>query len=111
MQTCIFSGREPFNEVVTYAVVDQGDEGLLAALHAYRQWEQAALFTKQEITHKQSQLAFQSIKMVEWKEALCSANAYERIAKQLKNHIPWGTNEETAIGEVIPHLKKKTYTH
>ena len=49
--------------------------------------------------------------MVEWKEALCSANAYERIAKQLKNHIPWGTNEETAIGEVIPHLKKKTYTH
>ena len=49
--------------------------------------------------------------MVEWKEALCSANAYERIAKELKNHVPWGTTEQTAIGEVIPHLKKKTYMH
>ena len=49
--------------------------------------------------------------MVEWKEALCSANAYERIAKQLKNHVLWGTTEETAISEVIPCLKKKTYTH
>ena len=58
MQTCIFSGREPFTKTVTYTVVDQGDEGLLATLHAFRQWEQAALFTKQEIACKQSQLSF-----------------------------------------------------
>ena len=75
MQAHIFSGREPFTETVTYAIVDQEDEALLAALHAFRQWEQAALFTIQEIAHKQSQLAFQNIKIVEWKEALCSANA------------------------------------
>ena len=111
VQACIFSGREPFNEAVTYAVIDQEDEGLLATLHAYRQWEQVALFTKQKIICKQSQLAFQSIKMVEWKEVLCTTNAYKQIAKQMKNHVLWGTMEETAISEVIPHLKKKTYTH
>ena len=61
MQAHIFLGRELFTETVTYAIVDQEGRALLVALHAYRQWEQAALFTKQEIAYKQSQLAFQSV--------------------------------------------------
>ena len=34
-QTCLFSGREPFAEAVTYATANLGDEATLAALHAY----------------------------------------------------------------------------
>ena len=48
-QNCLFSGRGPFTEAVTYATSDLGDEGLLAALHAYHHWEQEEMFTTQRI--------------------------------------------------------------
>ena len=44
-QSCLFSGREPFTEAVIYTTTNLGDEGLLAALHAYCQWEKEELFT------------------------------------------------------------------
>ena len=49
--------------------------------------------------------------MVEWKDALKSMDAYERIAMEMRDHVPWGAREQAAIGQVIPHLKKRTYTH
>ena len=110
-QSCLFSGREPFTEAVTYTTSDLGDEALLAALHAYCHWETVELFTVQEIAHLNSQRAFQCIKLMEWKEALKSADAYTRIVKEMETHIPWGAREQTAIGQVIPHLKKCTYMH
>ena len=48
---------------------------------------------------------------MEWKEALKSADVYDRIAKEMETHVPWGGREQTAIGKVIPHLKKHTYMH
>ena len=110
-QSCLFSGREPFTEAITYATANLGDEGLLAALHAYHQWEKEELFTVQEITCLNSQRAFQHIKMVEWKDALKSTDAYERITEEMRDHVPWGAREQMAIGQVIPHLKKCTYMH
>src|SRR5580692_7839848 len=50
-QQHLFSGREPFTDAVTWAIMDQGDEPLLATLHAYRQWEQAVFFTQQEMAN------------------------------------------------------------
>ena len=110
-QSHLFSGREPFTKAITYATSDLGDEALLAALHAYHHWEKEEIFTVQEITCLNSQRAFQCIKLMEWKEALKSADAYDRIAEQMRDHIPWGAREQTAIGQVIPCLKKHTYTH
>ena len=49
--------------------------------------------------------------MVEWKDTLKSADAYERIAEEIRDHVPWGAREQTAIGQVIPCLKKHTYMH
>ena len=48
---------------------------------------------------------------MEWKEALKSMDAYDRIAEQMQDHVPWGAREQTAIGQVIPCLKKRTYMH
>ena len=110
-QSPFFSGREPFTEAITYATSDLGDEALLATLHAYHHWEKEEIFTVQEIAYLNSQRAFQCIKLMEWKEALKSADAYDRIAEQMRNHVPWGAREQTAIGQVIPHLKKHTYIH
>ena len=83
----------------------------LAALHAYHQWEKEELFTVQEIACLNSQRAFQHIKLMEWKEALKTADVYDRIAEEIRDHVPWGAREQTAIGQVIPHLKKCTYMH
>ena len=85
-------------EAITYTTTDLGDEGLLATLYAYHQWEKEELFTVQEITCLNSQRAFQCIKMVEWKDALKSTDAYERIAEEMRDHVPWGAREQTAIG-------------
>ena len=110
-QSHLFSGREPFTEAVTYATSDLGDKALLATLHAYCHWEKEELFTVQEITCLNSQRAFQYIKLMEWKKALKSADAYDRIAKEMETHVLWGAREQTAIGQVIPCLKKCTYMH
>ena len=110
-QTCLFSGREPFAEAVTYTTTSLGDEATLAALHAYCTWEKEELFTVQEITCLNSHRAFQCIKLMEWKEALKTTDAYDRIAEEMRNYVPWGATEQTAIGKVIPHLKKHTYMH
>ena len=95
---------------VTYTTTNLGDEATLAALHAYCQWEKEELFTVQEIACLNSQRAFQCIKLMEWKEALKTADAYDRVAEEMKDHIPWGAREQTAIGQVIHHLRKHTYT-
>ena len=110
-QNCLFSGREPFTEAVTYTTSDLGDEGLLATLYAYCCWQQDEMFTNQQIACLNSQKAFQHIKMLEWREALIDANAYERVAKEMETHMPWGAQKQEAIGQVIPHLKKCTYMH
>ena len=87
-QSCLFSGREPFSKAVTYATSDLGDEALLAALHAYCHWEKEELFTVQEIACLNSQRAFQHIKLMEWKEVLKTADAYDRIEKEMETHVP-----------------------
>ena len=33
------------------------------------------------------------------------------VAKEMETHVPWGAKEQAAIGQIIPHLKKHTYTH
>ena len=86
-QNHLFSGREPFTEAITYATSNLGDEGLLAALQAYCHWEQDEMFTNQQIAHLNSQKAFKCIKMLEWREALINANAYERVAKEMETHV------------------------
>ena len=48
---------------------------------------------------------------MEWKEALKTADAYDRITTEIKDHVPWGAKEQAAIGQVIPHLRKHTYMH
>ena len=83
-----------------------GDKATLAALHAYHQWEKEELFTVQEFACLNSQRAFQCIKLMEWKEALNTADAYDRITMEMKDHVPWGEREQTAIGQVIPYLRK-----
>ena len=75
-------------EAVTYATSDLGDEALLATLYAYCHWETAELFTVQEIACLNSQRAFQCIKLIEWKEALKSADVHTRIVKEMETHIP-----------------------
>ena len=87
-QNHLFSGRELFTKVVTYATSNLGDEGLLAALHAYCHWEQEEMFTTQHITHLNSQKAFQHIKMLEWREALINTNTYDRVVKEMETHVP-----------------------
>jgi hypothetical protein len=106
-QQRLFSGREPFTDAVTWAVTDQGDEPLLAALHAYRQWEQAVFFTQQEMTNLQLKLSFQKIKQVEWMGALQEANAFKRIEKDMKNHVPWGEREKIALQQIFPQSQKQ----
>src|SRR5580692_4578754 len=106
-QQRLFSGREPFTDAVTWAVTDQGDEPLLAALHAYRQWEQAVFFTQQEMTNLQLKLSFQKIKQVEWMGALQEANAFKHIEKEMKNHVPWGEREKVALQQIFPQSEKQ----
>jgi hypothetical protein len=106
-QQRLFSGREPFTDAVTWAVTDQGDEPLLAALHAYRQWEQAVFFTQQEMTNLQLKLSFQKIKQVEWMGALQEANAFKRIERQMKSHVPWGEREKVALQQIFPQSEKQ----
>jgi hypothetical protein len=106
-QQRLFSGREPFTDAVTWAVTDQGDEPLLAALHAYRQWEQAVFFTQQEMTNLQLKLSFQKIKQVEWLGALQEANAFKRIEKDMRNHVPWGEREKVALHQIFPQSQKQ----
>jgi hypothetical protein len=106
-QQRLFSGREPFTDAVTWAVTDQGDEPLLAALHAYRQWEQAVFFTQQEMTNLQLKLSFQKIKQIEWMGALQEANAFKRIEKDMKNHVPWGEREKVALQQIFPQSQKQ----
>src|SRR5580692_3626851 len=96
-QQRFFSGREPFTDAVTWAVTDQGDEPLLAALHTYHQWEQAVFFTQQEMTNLQLKLSFQKIKQVEWMGTLQEANAFKCIEKDMRNHVPWGEREKVAL--------------
>ena len=48
---------------------------------------------------------------MEWKEALKTADAYNRIVEEMKDHVLWGAREQTAIRQVIPCLRKCTYTH
>ena len=110
-QTHHFSGREPFTKAVTYTTSDLGDQALLATLHAYHHWETEEIFTVQEIACLNSQKAFQCIKLMEWKEELKSADAYERIAEEMKTHVLWGAREQATIGQVIPCLRKCTYMH
>src|SRR5580692_1412727 len=101
-QQRLFSGREPFTDAVTWAITDQGDEPLLAALHAYHQWEQAVFFTQQEMTNLQHKLSFQKIKQVEWMGALQEANSFKHIEKDMKNHVPWGEREKVALRQIFP---------
>ena len=48
---------------------------------------------------------------MEWKEALKSANAYERIAEEMKTHVLWGAREQTAIGHVTEQLARGQENH
>ena len=84
-------------------------------IHSKQATSLASLLTSslwhQEIACLNSQRTFQFIKQMEWKEALISANAYKRVAKEMETHMPWGAREQTAIGQVIPHLNKHTYMH
>ena len=106
-QRRLFSGREPFAEAVKWAITDQEDEPLLAALHAYQQWEQEVVHTQQQMNQLQLRLSFQKIKQMEWMGALQDADAFRRIEKSIRAHVPWGEREELALRQVFPLTQRQ----